>query len=317
MRKLFTFLALASLLVIQSCDRYQAGVTRIAVIPKGTTHFYWKSVKAGADQAGKELGVEIDWKGPIQENDRSQQKGIVEQFVGDKVDAIVLAPLDDKALVNPVREATAAKIPVVIIDSGLQGEVGKDFVSFVATDNHKAGAMAGEQLVTLLGGKGKIVLLRYMEGSASTNEREAGFLEVIHKHPDMTLLVENRYGGATAAEAQTASMNLLDQIKQADGIFCPNESSTFGMLLTLKQSGLAGKIKFVGFDATPQLVDALKAGEIDALISQDPVKMGYEGVRMAVAAIKKQPVLPRIDTGVYVITKANLEDPAVKKLLGS
>ncbi|HET6248047.1 MAG TPA: substrate-binding domain-containing protein, partial [Tepidisphaeraceae bacterium] len=242
---------------------------------------------------------------------------VVQQFVGDKVDAIVLAPLDDTALLKPVKEATAAKIPVVIIDSALQGQVGKDFVSYVATDNRKGGEMAGQEMVKLLGGHGKIVLLRYMEGSASTNDREAGFLSVIKNNPGLTLLVDNRYAGATAAEAQTSAMNLLDQIKQADGIFCPNESSTFGMLLALKQAGLAGKVKFVGFDATPQLVDALKDGSIDALVAQDPVKMGYEGVKAAISAVKGQTPPQRIDTGVMLLTKSNLGEPAVKKLLGS
>ncbi|HWG06933.1 MAG TPA: substrate-binding domain-containing protein, partial [Beijerinckiaceae bacterium] len=243
---------------------------QIAVIPKGTTHVFWKSVEAGAQKAADELGVDMIWKGPLKENDRAQQISIVEQFVGDKIGAIVLAPLDYDALVKPVQEAASAKIPVVIIDSALKGKAGKDFVSFVATRNFKGGQLAGEQLAKLLGGKGKVVLLRYQVGSASTQEREEGFLSVMRKNPGIKMLVENQYGGATASESQTASMNILDQLKQADGVFCPNESSTFGMLLALKQSGLAGKLKFVGFDATPQLVDGLKAGEIDALVAQDP-----------------------------------------------
>jgi ribose transport system substrate-binding protein len=111
-------------------------------------------------------------------------------------------------------------------------------------------------------------------------------------------------------------MNMLDQLKAADGVFCPNESSTFGMLLALRQAGLNGKIKFVGFDATPQLVDALKAGDIDALVAQDPVKMGYEGVKTAVAAVKGQTVTQHIDTGVRVVTKPDLADPAIQKLIG-
>ena len=322
MRKVQWILVLFATMFVQACDRGgssgsggASGTLRIAVIPKGTTHVYWKSVEAGVHKAEKELGVEVIWKGPLKENDRAQQIGIVEQFVGDKVDAIVVAPLDDTALLKPVQEATSAKIPVVIIDSSLKGEVGKDFVSYVATDNHKGGELAGEQLVGLLGGKGKVVLLRYMEASASTNDREAGFLSVMEKNPGITVLVKDRYAGATAAEAQTSSMNILDQIKQADGVFCPNESSTFGMLLALKQSGLAGKVKFVGFDATPQLVDALKEGSIDALIAQDPVKMGYEGVKAAVAAAKGQPVPQHVDTGVHIITKTSLAEPEIQKLL--
>ncbi|HZK80227.1 MAG TPA: substrate-binding domain-containing protein [Humisphaera sp.] len=315
MRKMLTLIVLAGALSVGACDKGPHKL-QIAVIPKGTTHVFWKSVEAGAEQASKELGVEIIWKGPLKENDRGQQIAIVEQFVGDKVGAIVLAPLDDSALVTPVQEAAAAKIPVVIIDSALKGQVGKDFVSYVATDNLKGGELAGEQLAKLLNGKGKVVLLRYQEGSASTTERESGFLSVIKKNPDMSVLSENRFAGATANEAQKEAMNMLDQLKAADGVFCPNESSTFGMLLALRQAGLAGKIKFVGFDATPQLVDALKAGDIDALVAQDPVKMGYEGVKAAVAAVRGQTVSQHIDTGVRVITKPDLADPVIQKLIG-
>ncbi|WP_415907712.1 substrate-binding domain-containing protein [Oleiharenicola sp. Vm1] len=224
---------------------------KIAVIPKGTTHSFWKSVEAGARQAGAEFGVEILWKGPLKEDDRAQQIGVVQQFVASNVDAIVLAPLDDTALRTPVKSAMDRHIPVVIFDSGLKAEAGKDFVSFVATDNHLGGKLAGEELVRLLGGKGKVVLLRYSEGSASTAAREAGFLEVLKAHPDIELLVENRYAGATIASAQDAAMNLIDKIRAADGVFAPNESSTQGLLLALRQTGLAGQKKFVGFDATP------------------------------------------------------------------
>jgi ribose transport system substrate-binding protein len=175
--------------------------------------------------------------------------------------------------------------------------------------------MAGDQLAKILGGKGKIVLLRYSEGSASTEEREAGFLEVIKKNSDMTMLVDNRYGGATVSEAETASLNLLDQIKQADGIFCPNESSTMGMLLALRQNNLAGKVHFVGFDASAPLIAALKAGEIDALVAQNPTKMGYLGVKTCVSAIRGETVPQSIDSGVQLITRDNLNDPDVQKLL--
>lgn len=316
MRYLLTSLILTLALLATSCNRDKSTKLTIAVIPKGTTHVFWKSVQAGAQKAADEAGAEMIWKGPLKENDRQQQISIVQQFVGDKVNAIVLAPLDDSALVSPVQEASAARIPVVIIDSALKAEVGKDFASFVATDNRRGGEMAGEQLAKLLGNKGKVVLLRYQAGSASTAEREEGFLSVMHKNPGITILVDNQYGGATASEAQTASMNLVDQLKQADGVFCPNESSTFGMLLALKQAQLVGKLKFVGFDATPQLVDALKAGEIDALVAQDPFKMGYEGVKTAIAVAKGKKVEQRIDTGVRVILPSDLNDPAVQKLIG-
>ncbi len=298
------------------CGAFAQTKLKIAVIPKGTTHIFWRSVQAGAQTAGKELGVEIIWKGPLKENDRAQQIAIVEQFVQEGVAGIVLAPLDNTALQRPVATAVSKKIPVVIFDSALKGEAGKDFVSFVATDNKQGGAMGGEYLAKLLNGKGKVVLLRYQVGSASTQEREDGFVSAMKKSPGLKLTVDNRYAGATAGEAKTAAMNMIDKLKEADGVFAPNESSSFGMLLALRQNNLAGKIKFVGFDTSPPLIEALQKGEIDALVAQDPTKMGYEGVKTLVASIRGKQVPKTIDTGVRLITRENLNTPEIKKLLG-
>ncbi len=292
-----------------------SGPRSIAVIPKGTTHVFWKSVEAGARQAGQELGVNILWKGPLKENDRAQQIAIVEQFASEGVSGIVLAPLDDTALRRPVEAAMGKRIPVVIIDSALKGDAGRDFVGYVGTNNNLAGYMAGQHLVQLLGGVGKVVLLRYMEGSASTTEREAGFLDAMRRARNIQLIVENRYAGATASEAQTAALNMLDQIREADGIFASNESATFGLLLALRQNNLAGKAKFVGFDTSPPLVEALKKGELNALIAQNPRKIGYEGVKALVAKLGGKDVPASTDTGVQLITPENLSTPEIQELI--
>lgn len=289
---------------------------KIAVIPKGTTHSFWKSVEAGARQAGTELGVEILWKGPLKEDDRAQQIGVVQQFVSSGVSAIVLAPLDDTALRTPVKSAAEHNIPVVIFDSALKGEVGKDFLSYVATNNVRGGEIGGEELARLLGGKGKVVLLRYSEGSASTMEREAGFLSVMKKYPGITITVDNRYGGATISSAQDAAMNLIDKIREADGIFCPNESSTQGMLLAMRQTGLAGRKKFVGFDTSSFLLAALNKGDIQGLVAQNPTRMGYLGVVTAVKHLRGEKVEQMIDTGCVLVTKDNQSTPEVKTILG-
>ncbi len=287
----------------------------IAVIPKGSTHVFWKSVEAGARKAGAELGVNIIFKGPVKESDRAQQIGIVEQFASEGTSALVLAPLDDTALVKPVKGAMAKKIPVVIIDSALKGKAGPDFTSLVSTNNFKGGVLGGERLIKLLGGKGKVVLLRYSEGSASTAEREAGFLSVMKKNPGITMLVDNRYGGVTAGEAKDEAMNMVDKLRQANGVFTPNESSTLGMLLALRQTNLAGKIKFVGFDASEPLLEGLEKGELNALVVQNPTRMGYEGVKTAVAALKGEKFPTNIDTGVALIDQANRSTPEIKAVL--
>lgn len=290
---------------------------KIAVIPKGTTHEFWKSVHAGAAKASSELAVSMIWKGPLKEDDLKSQIDIVESMVAQGVAGIVLAPLNDKALVGSVKAAMGAKIPVVIFDSALQGS---SYVSFVATDNSGAGARAAEHLAKVLGGKGKVLVLRYQEGSASTAAREEGFLGALRKAPGgLTVVSDNQYGGATTETAFTASENLLAAQKAAeggvDGIFCPNESTTFGMLLALQKLGLTGRVKLVGFDASEKLVKGLSDGAIDALVVQDPFKMGELAVHALVDHLHGHPPQPRIDTGVRLVTKGDLEDPAVKELL--
>ncbi len=290
----------------------------IAVIPKGTTHEFWKSIHAGAVKAARELDVEIIWKGPLKEDDREAQISVLENFLSRNVSGIVLAPLDDKALVVPVRNASRAGIPVVIIDSGLSGE---DYISFVATDNKLGGRLAGERMAELLNGTGKVVLLRYQEGSASTTLREAGFLEVMAENPGIEVVSANQYAGATTETAYQISENLIAPFRISDnklainGIFCVNESSTFGMLRALQDANLTGKVYFIGFDSSPKLVEALESGEINALILQNPFKMGYLGVQTIVAYLNKQPYKSLIDTGVTIVTLDNLQDPEIRNLV--
>ena len=291
------------------------GRKNIAVIPKGTTHVFWKSVEAGVRKAAAETGANVTWQGPLKEDDRGQQIGLVEQFISSKVDGIVVAPLDATALQEPVASAMSRKIPVVIFDSPLNGEAGKDFVSLVATDNKKGGVMAGDELARLIGGKGKVVLLRYNLGSGSTEQREAGFLEAMAKYPDIQLIEKDRYAGATIDQAQQTAENLLDKLRQADGVFCPNESVTQGMLNVVMANGLAGKIKFVGFDTAPNLVEALRTGHIHATVAQDPRKMGYLAVKTMVDHLDGKKVEPVIDTGCALVTKDNLDSPQIKEIL--
>ena len=293
-----------------------SGKITIAVIPKGTTHEFWKSVHAGAVKASKELGVDIVWKGPVKEDDLKDQIDVVQSFTAQGVSGIVLAPLNDKALGGAVKAAVSAKIPVVVFDSDLQG---KEHSSFVATDNVAAGRLAGEALGKLLGGKGKVVLLRYQEGSASTANREQGFLEGIKKSPGIQIVSDNQYGGATTESAFSTSERLLGAQKAADGgvdgVFCPNESTTFGMLLALQKAGLAGKIKLVGFDSSPKLVAGLASGQIDALVLQDPFNIGYLAVKTMVQHLRGEKVPERIDTGARLVTKENMNEPATRELL--
>lgn len=321
MRMFWCLIAIA--VVTLSCNRgvekpgKPAGELTIAVIPKGTTHEFWKSIHAGAVKAERELGVKTIWKGPLKEDDRDAQIEVMENMIALGVKGIVLAPLDDKALCAPVKSAVAAGIPVVIIDSDLQSQ---DHKSFVATDNRKGGYKGGKRLAELLGGKGKVVMLRYQEGSASTMNREQGFLDAMKESPDLQVVSANQYGGATTESAYKASENLLAPFKKEgglsiDGIFCPNESTTFGMLRALQDAGLAGKVKFVGFDSSEKLVKALADDQIHGLVLQDPMNMGYLGVKTVVEFLRGGAIEKLRDTGSTVATRENMNDPAVAVLL--
>ncbi len=291
------------------------GTLRIAVVPKGTTHEFWKSVHAGAVKASRELGVEIIWKGPLREDDLKDQIDVVQTFVAQGVSGIVLAPLSDKGLVGTVKQAAAAHVPVVVFDSDLAGG---DSVSFVATDNEAAGKAAGEALAARVG-KGNVVMLRYQEGSASTANREKGFLEAVAAHPDLKVVSSTQYGGATVETAERSSEDLLASLGSApdavQGVFTPNESTTFGMLRALQQPNLARKLHFVGFDASDKLVQAVRDGAIDGLVVQRPFEMGYRAVKTMVAHLRGQPVPPRIDTGSTLVGKDNLDTPEIQALV--
>lgn len=285
---------------------------RIAVIPKGTTHVFWQSIHRGAQKAAAEAGVEMFWNGPAREGDRSEQIQIIEDFITQKVSGIVLAPVDSKALVPAVEKISAKNIPCVIIDSGIETD---KYVSFVATDNYKGGVIAAERMGKILGGKGKIVVIKYAPGSASTIKRENGFIDTIKKDFGQIEIVDTKYGLDTVETALQAAEDLLTKNTELDGLFACNESTTVGALRALQSQGRAGKIKMIGFDNNTLLIEALKSGVIDSLVVQNPYKMGYEGAKILIAKLDGKEVDRRIDTGVALITKENLETPEIQALL--
>jgi ribose transport system substrate-binding protein len=285
---------------------------QIAVIPKGTTHIFWESVHRGALKAGEETGAEIFWNGPDREGDREKQIQIVEDFITQKVSGIVLAPNDSKAIVPVVEKIAAKKIPCVIIDSGIETE---KYVSFVATDNYKGGVIAARRMGEILGGKGRVIVVKYAPGSASTTERENGFMDTITKEFSQIQIVDTKYGQDTVEKSLEATEDLLTKNAELDGLFACNESTSVGALRALQSSGRAGKVRMIGFDAGKLLIEGVISGDIDSLVVQNPYKMGYEGVKILVAALQGNDVPRRIDTGVTLVTKENLETPEIQALL--
>ncbi len=303
-----------------TCQKPGAPVTgplKIAVIPKGATHEFWKSIHAGALKAEAELkDVQVEWKGPLKEDDRTEQINVVENYIHPGTSGIVIAPLDNVALVRPIREATKAGIGVVVVDSGVNAEVCTDYASFIATDNYAGGTKGAQRLGELLGGKGKVLMMRYQEGSASTMQREQGFLDTLRsKFPEIQLVSSEQYGGATVESAMAKAENLLNRYTELDGIFCPNETTTFGMLQAIQAAGMEGEVKFVGFDSSAKLIEALAEKHIHGLVVQDPMSMGYLGVKTVVAYLRGEPVPSKIDTGSVVATPENMNEPRIKDLL--
>jgi len=324
MKSLLLGAACAALVFVLGCgskssDPSGSGLS-IVVIPKGTTHEFWKSIHAGARKAEQELvaagqPVKIIWKGPLKEDDRDEQIKVVENFIARGVDGMVLAPLDDKALVRPVETAANAGIPVVVIDSGLQSD---NYASFVATDNYLGGRMGGAHLGKLLGGQGNVLLLRYAVGSASTTKRENGFLDELKENfPGIKVLSSDQYAGATRDLAYTASQNLLSRYgEEVNGVFCPNESVSVSMTKALRDIGKAGgRVKVIGFDTSVQSLRDLESGDVHGLVVQNPVKMGYLGVKTIIDHLGGEPVAKRIDTGVVLVTRDNMAKPDMQALL--
>lgn len=291
------------------------GTLRIAVIPKGTSHEFWKSVHAGAKKAAEELGdVEIIWKGPETENDTQGQITVVQNFITSRVDGICLAPNHSKALVDVVAEANAEGIPVVVYDSGLAD--GAEIASYVATDNYKGGVLAGERMIEALGGKGNVILLRYKEGSESTEQREKGFLDAIAKAENVNVLSSDQYAGTTTQDAMATATQLLNKYRdEVNGIFAVCEPNCNGTLEALEQTGLAGKVTFVAFDPSDRLIAGLEEESVSGILLQDPFEMGRRSVLAVVASIRGEDVDSVISTGEHVATKENQTTEPFPRLL--
>ncbi len=291
------------------------GKLRIAVIPKGTSHQFWRSVHAGAEAAGKEAGdVEILWKGPETEADTAGQIAVVKNFITSDVDGIVLAPNHSQALADAVEEAIAEQIPVVVFDSGLAA--GPAITSYVATDNLRGGQLAAKTLAEAMGHQGGVILLRYKEGSESTELREQGFLEVMQAEPKIKVLSADQYAGTTTEEALASATNLLNKYRdEVTGIFAVCEPNCNGTLEALVQTGLAGKVKFVAFDSSESLIKGLDEKTVCGIVLQDPFEMGRRSVQTLVAHLRGQQAVANINTGEYVATPENQQAAPYDRLL--
>ena len=293
-----------------SCQK--KGKLIIGVVPKGQSQIYWKAVHAGAAAAGQELGVEIRWNGPASEIDLTHQINIVDDFINQRVDGIVLAPTHGESLVPIVERAYQERIPVVIFDSGIRTE---KYLTYVSTDNYKGGVIGARRMAAVVPQGAKIAVIGNVPGSVSTTERENGFRETIAREFPSIQIVEFQYGMAAQSKGLAVAEDILTAHPDLAGIFCSNESGTVGAVQGVKSKGVAGKVRLVGFDAAPTAVQDLEAGNLDSLVVQNPFRMGYLGVKTLVESLRGKQPEKRIDTGVTLVTRDNLNDPAVHDLL--
>lgn len=305
MKKLVVSALALSLLALPACNRDKKRV--IAVIPKGNAHLFWQSVHAGAVSTSRETGIDIIWDGPASETDYTGQLKVVDAMINRRVDAIALAPIDSKAMVGVVERAAAEGIPVIIFDSGIDTD---KFVAQVATDNYHAGEMGAERMAKILGAKGKVAILANMPGSASTVAREAGFEDSMKKNYPGIQIVEKQFGNAEVASSLTKAENILTGHPDLDGVFASNESSSVGFAQALRDRKT--KIKMVGFDWSPSLLDDVKNGVIDSLVVQNPFKMGQEAVQLAVDKLDGKAIQKLNALAPKLIDRGNLDTPEVQ-----
>ena len=303
--------AVAIALALSSCQGKRTKT--IAVIPKGTSHLFWVSIQAGALAAGQKFKVQVLWNGPAQETEYDRQIQIVDSMIARRVDGIAVAAAERKALVQSIDRAAALGIPVTVFDSGVDTT---NYLTFLATNNDEAGQMGARELARLVGGHGQIAVVMHTPGSASTMDRERGFEETIKREFPKVRIVARQYGLSDRSKAMTAAENILTAHPDLDGIFASSEPSSVGTALALKSRSLAGKVKFVAFDASDSMVEDLKGGTIDAMVVQDPFRIGFEAVKTLVDKLNGAPAPPkRIDLPARVIRKTDLDNPEIQELL--
>ena len=287
---------------------------RIAVVPKASDVEFWKMVQGGVMKAAsEEPDYEIFWQPPAIADDRSEQIKTVQNLQIKKVDAISIAPIDAVDLVKSVNNAKAKGIKTVIFDSGLDDE--NAYEAFVATDNFQGGVACAKAMAEALGGSGNVAVIRFVEGSLSTELREKGFMEEIAKHEGIKVISDSQRGGDVAKSQEVASRVLQKDGNNLQGIFCSNQTVTEGMLKAMEKSPLKGKIKIIGFDFNSYISESINNGLLHATASQDPFNMGYLAAKTPIALLKGETVDRLVDTGVSIITKANIDDPAMKEIL--
>ena len=316
MRKTLLIAAAALGSTMVQANAQEFSKVTIDVIVKATTSQYWATVFDGAHAAAKVLGFKIITLGAPSELDAAQEVTIMENAISAKPTGIVIAATNAQALASPIAAATKAGIPVIVIDSNANTD---QYVTFLATNNETGGRKAADEMARCIKARtgkveGKVAYLTALAGAQSLNDRDKGFVEELKKYPGLAI-VEHRVGNNQPSKALSDSEDLLTRHPDLVGMFADNELEGDGAGTAVSEKGLGGKICLVAFDTSDQEIKFVRTGIIDALIVQNPYMMGYAGVWYALAAAHGVVFPKYVDTGVSVVTKANIDSPQMAGLL--
>lgn len=320
-----TFITLLSLLVIAAvivgcapaAQATQAPAASgeklyVPVISKGFQHQFWQAVKAGSEQAAKDLNVEITFEGPESEAMVDKQVEMFQTALDKNPAAICLAAVDSKAFEPLLQKAKEANIPVIGFDSGVDSDIP---VSTAATDNIAATALAADKMAELIGGEGEVAIIAHDQTSRTGIDRVKGFTDQItSKYPNITI-VDTQYGGGDHLKSTDLAKAIIQAHPNLKGFFGANEGSIIGVLNAVQELGMEGKLTVIGYDSGKQQMDAIRAGTEAGAITQNPVGIGYKCVEAAVKAAKGESLPKVIDTGFYWYDKNNIDDPEIQAVL--
>ncbi|GAA4251839.1 ABC transporter substrate-binding protein [Dactylosporangium darangshiense] len=283
----------------------------VALISKGFQHQFWQAVKAGAEQAGKEFNVKVTFEGAKEEGNVEQQIQLLQTVIDKHPDAIGFAAIDSQAAAPLMTLAKNEKIPVVAFDSGVDSDVP---VTTASTDNLAAAAEAAKHMAEAIGHEGKIALVIHDQTSVTGVQRRDGFVNYIKKNEPKIQIVDTQYSG-DPLKATDLAKAIITANPDLKGIYGSNEGAAIGVVHAVQEKGMNGKLTIVGFDSGKDQIDAIKSGAMAGAITQNPVGIGYETVKAAVAVIKGQKVEKTIDTGFYWYDKSNVDDPKITAVL--
>ncbi|MBW9334847.1 MULTISPECIES: ABC transporter substrate-binding protein [Herbaspirillum] len=282
----------------------------VPLISKGFQHQFWQAVKAGADQAGRDLKVKVTFEGPETEAMVDKQIDMLSAALAKKPQAIGFAALDSKAAIPLLKKAQAAKIPVVAFDSGVDSDIP---VTTATTDNRAAAALAADKMAELIGKEGEVAVVAHDQTSRTGVDRRDGFLERIKANYPKIKVVSVQYGAGDQLKSTEVTKSILQAYPKIKGVFGTNEGSAIGVVNGVKE--MKRKIIIIGYDSGKQQKDAIREGVMAGAITQNPVGIGYKTVEAAVKAIKGEKLPKVIDTGFYWYDKSNIDDPKIKEVL--